>query len=79
MAELTWNSAFSNSAEKWILEWNEMSLKEAFAYQLFYAGIEYKINKLGGEYKLVNARNDVFTALILGPDSWLYALAKRIS
>ena len=46
-----------------------MSLKEAFAYQRCYAGIEYKINKLLGEYKLVNARNDVVTALILGPDS----------
>ncbi len=56
-----------------------MCLKEAFAYQRFYAGIEYKINNLRGEYKLVNARNDVFTALILGPDSWLYAQAKRIS
>ncbi len=46
-----------------------MSLKEAFAYQRNKAGIEYKINKLRGEYKLVNARKDVFTALILGPDS----------
>jgi hypothetical protein len=46
-----------------------MSFNEAFAYQLFYAGIEHKINKLRREYKLVNARNDVFTALILGPDS----------
>lgn len=46
-----------------------MSFKEAFAYQRYYAGIEHTINKLRGEYKLVNARNDVFTALILGPDS----------
>jgi hypothetical protein len=46
-----------------------MSFKEAFAYQRGNAGIEYKINKLRGEYTLVNARNDVFTALILGPDS----------
>ena len=46
-----------------------MCLNVAFAYQRNKAGIEYKINKLRGEYKLVNARNDVFTALILGPDS----------
>ncbi len=46
-----------------------MCLKKAFAYQRGNAGIEYKINKLRGEYKLVNARNDVFTALILGTDS----------
>ena len=46
-----------------------MCLNVAFAYQRNKAGIEYKINELRGEYKLVNARNGVFTALILGPDS----------
>jgi hypothetical protein len=46
-----------------------MFVKKAFAYQLGRAGIEYKINKLRGEYILFNGRNTVVTTEILGPDS----------
>ena len=46
-----------------------MCLKEAFAYQRGSAGIEYKINQLRGEYKLVNIKNAAVTAVILGRGS----------
>jgi hypothetical protein len=46
-----------------------MCVKEAFAYQQGRAGIEYKINKLCGEYELFKAWKAVCIAWILGPDS----------
>ena len=46
-----------------------MCLKQAFAYQQAIAGIEYKINHLRGEYKLVKTKKPAVTALILGPGS----------
>lgn len=46
-----------------------MRLKEVFADQRDNAGIEYKINKLRGEYELFKGEEPVVIAGILGPDS----------
>ncbi len=56
-----------------------MCLKEAFADRRFYAGIEYKINKFRGEYKLFIAQKPEVLAGFSGPDSWLSTPAKIIS
>ena len=46
-----------------------MYVNEAIARQSGRTGVEYKINELGGEYILLNARYIVVTTNILGPDS----------
>jgi len=43
-----------------------MRLKQAFAYQRSIAGIEYKINQLCGEYKLVKTKKPAVKAFFLG-------------
>jgi len=43
------------------LEWNEICLKEAFAYQRESVDIEYKISKFRDRKKLVDAENIAIT------------------
>jgi hypothetical protein len=56
-----------------------MCLQEAIAYQRGRTGVEYKINILYDENKRINTDNFSVMALIFGPDSLLYAPAKRLS
>ena len=45
-----------------------MYVKKAFANRLGRAGIEYKINKIRGDYIVFNGHNLLVMAGILGPD-----------
>lgn len=56
-----------------------MCVKEAFADRHFNAGIEYKINKFRGEYKLFIAQKSEVLSGFSGPDSWLQAPSNIIS